>query len=102
MDEQQLLTLFIDKAIEADVVDCLMLLEDISGFTVSQCFGYSHSHSQFNIAEQVAGGRQLLKVEVLHSDKQTQSILSALKSTHSRSRIRYMLTPVSACGYITE
>ena len=40
MDKSQLLTLFIDKEMEADVVDCLIQFDGVSGFTVSTCFGF--------------------------------------------------------------
>ena len=102
MDKSQLLTLFIDKEMEADVVDCLIQLDGGSGFTVSTCFGFSRESAHLNKAEQVAGGRHMLKVEVIHNSEYAQGMLQALKALNGRNAIRYTITPVFDEGHIVQ
>ena len=102
MDKSQLLTLFIDKEMEADVVDCLMQFDGVSGFTVSTCFGFSRESAHLNKAEQVAGGRHMLKVEVIHNSEYVQAMLQALNALNGRNAIRYTMTPVLDEGHIVQ
>ena len=102
MDKSQLLTLFIDKEMEANVVDCLIQFDGVSGFTVSTCFGFSRESVHLNKAEQVAGGRHMLKVEVIHSSEHAQGMLQSLKALNGRNAIRYAITPVFDEGHIVQ
>ena len=78
MPETVNLTVYVEQKRKEDVIDCLLPLTCISGFSISPCFGYSRDNAKLDLAEQVAGGRQLWKLDILHSDKDTNAIISAL------------------------
>jgi hypothetical protein len=96
----QLLTLFIDKEMEADVVDCLIQLDGVNGFTVSKSFGFSSESAHLNKAEQVAGGRHMLKVEIIHNSNCAHVALESLAGLNSRNPLRYIITPIIESGHL--
>ena len=96
--EQQLLSLVFDGASKDDLIDLLMGLEQVSGFTLSEVSGFSHEHAQYDIAEQVAGYRQLYRIDVLHNPEQLNVLLQALKGLGTANGIRYWVTPVLEAG----
>lgn len=102
MDKPVLLLLFIEKQLEPDAIDCLIGLPEVSGFTLSQVQGFSREHAQFDQAEQVAGSRSLLKLEILHQPEHTAVILDALKALNGRHPPRYWLVPVLAEGHVAD
>ena len=94
------LTVYVEQKGKEDVIDCLLPLTCISGFSISPCFGYSRDNAKLDLAEQVAGGRQLWKLDILHSDKDTNAIISALQSVNTHNPMRYVLSPVISHGHI--
>ncbi|WP_421133173.1 DUF3240 family protein [Alteromonas sp. A079] len=96
------LSLYIDNNQKDDIIDCLLPLEYISGFSLSACFGYSRNHAKLDIAEQVAGGRELLRVDIVHDSEHTDSILMVLKKVNARYPIRFTVTPVVQHGVIEQ
>lgn len=94
------LSLYIESNQKDDVIDCLLPLEYISGFSLSACFGYSRNHATLDVAEQVAGGRSLLQVDIIHDSDHTASIINALKAVNARHPIRFTVVPVMQQGFI--
>ncbi len=95
---QQLLTAVFPGSLKDEVVDALIALEDISGFSLCDIDGYSREHSQYDIAEQVAGYRRMCRLEVMHLQAQQDALLSALAQTSAASHLRYWISPVLASG----
>lgn len=98
MSQQQILTLIVDAASHDDLVDTLMGLESITGFTQSSVNGFSHAHAQFDIAEQVAGHRELFRFDVQHEAPQLERLLATIKELRTANGIHYWVTPVLASG----
>lgn len=100
MPETVNLTVYVEQKRKEDVIDCLLPLTCISGFSISPCFGYSRDNAKLDLSEQVAGGRQLCKLDILHSDKDTNAIIIALQSVNTHNPMRYVLSPVLSHGHI--
>ena len=99
-DNRLLLTLYLDKQLEADLVDSLIGLDCVSGFTLSPVFGFSREHVQLDRDEQVAGSRKQLKVEVIHSSADTDRILCALSALNGYHAPRYIVTALLDEGHL--
>ncbi len=94
----QLLTAIFSDSIKDDVVDALIALEDISGFSMCATDGYSRRHSQYDLREQVVGYRRQCRAEVMHREMQEPALLAALESLCAASHIRYWITPLTTAG----
>ncbi|PLW67207.1 DUF3240 family protein [Pseudohalioglobus lutimaris] len=98
MIEEQLLTVIFSDEIKDDIVDSLIAMEALSGFSLSRIDGYSRQHSQYDVKEQVAGYRQMWRAEVVHRVEQQVALLRSLEETARASHLRYWVTPLSASG----
>jgi hypothetical protein len=98
MDE--LLVIMVPRELHDEMVDALMSLPTVSGFTVAAVSGFSREHSRLSLAEQVEGSRRISRFEVLHAPTQRLSLLTALAPIAGRVRLRYWVQPVVECGYI--
>jgi len=94
----QALIIIAPKEIKDDLVDDLMALDIISGFSLTVIDGYSREHSHYSIDEQVEGYRRFFRFEVLHQQEQELQILQALEQTCSPAKVRYWVQPVSRMG----
>lgn len=95
----QILVVIVPAEIKDDLVDNLMVLDFISGFSLSSIDGYSRSHSHYNINEQVEGYRKFYRFEVLHQETQEAEVMKQLKKTCSKTKARYWIMPVSSIGH---
>lgn len=96
--DNQALIIIAPREIKDDLVDDLMQLDIISGFSLTVIDGYSREHSHYSVDEQVEGYRRFFRFEILHRTTQEQQILEALKQTCGPANIRYWLQPVSKVG----
>jgi predicted metal-dependent hydrolase len=101
MNEQVLVAMF-SAGIRDHLIDALIGLPEISGFSMETIDGYSREHSQYDLREQVAGFRRLCRVEVLHSREHEAVLLEALRQVCSGSPIRYWITPLLSAGHLPE
>lgn len=99
-DSRVLLSVYLDKQLEADLVDTLIELECVSGFTLSPVFGFSREHGQLNRDEQVAGSRKQVKAEIIHSPTDTGIILSSLCALNAYHSPRYTVTSLLDEGHL--
>ena len=97
MTEQVLTAIFSDD-IKDEIIDTLMALQGLSGFSLGQIDGYSRKHSQYDLKEQVAGYRRMWRAEVLHRHEQERELLLALEETSRASHLRYWVMPLQVCG----
>lgn len=98
-ENYQLLVAVVPNEIKDDLVDALINLECISGFTFNEVGGYSKIHSQYDVAEQVQGYRKLLRFEVVHDSKDASSILAELKPICEKAHARYWIVTVDSMGH---
>ncbi len=101
MNEQLLVAMF-SEGIRDDLIDALIQLEEVSGFSMQAIDGYSREHSQYDLREQVAGYRRLCRVEILHEVEHEAALLAALEAVCSASPIRYWITPLQSAGHLPQ
>jgi len=97
-NNSQILVLITPLEIKDDLVDVLMNLDLISGFSLALIDGYSQEHSHYNINEQVEGHRKFYRFEILHSQKDEDNILNSLRAAGSNQHVRYWVLPVKSNG----
>lgn len=93
-----MLVLNIPPEIEEDLVDYLLSLEAVPGFTSFRVHGHGE-HAALSIAEQVTGRRARLRYEVVLPEEQVDRVLGGLKPTVGRDII-YWQQPVTNFGRI--
>jgi len=95
----QVLVLITPIELKDELVDQLMGLSCISGFSLNLIDGYSRENAHFNINEQVEGYRQFYRFEILHQEKYEVEILQALKQICTTGHARYWVLPVNSVGH---
>ena len=100
MPHDRMLVAFFDRRVKDEVIDHLIQLDMLEGFSLIDISGYSRAHATYSLAEQVAGHRQWAKLEVLHSSEQTDALLGALAQLNLAQGIRYAVLPVLAAGHL--
>lgn len=100
MSNDSLLVLMAPARRRDDIVDVLMLLESISGFSVTDAAGFSRAHSQFNQREQVQGFGDYERFEVLCDASSQKALIQALGEMVGRDHFRYWVLPVLEQGLI--
>ena len=96
----QLLVVIVPVEIKDDLVDTLMSLECVSGFNFSEIGGYSKTHSQYDVSEQVQGYRKLQRFEIVHKSAEESLILEALRKVCKNAHVRYWISPINSMGHL--
>lgn len=86
--------------LEEDLVDYLLTLPCIDGFTSYPVRGHGHHHN-LSVAEQVSGRRKRLQVEVLLQEGEVATVLAGL-AEHVGRDISWWRHPVSASGSLDD
>lgn len=76
---QQLLVLNIPPELEDDLVDFLLTVPNLSGFTSYPVRGHGE-HRQLSVAEQVTGRRRRIQFELILGASEIDTILGKLRS----------------------
>ncbi len=92
------LILIAPNEIKEDIVDQLIGLSQLSGFSLSEINGYSREHSHFDIREQVEGYRKFQRFEMFLDSDETAAVLMSLKPVCASAAVRYWILPVSTAG----
>ncbi|GAA6185818.1 MULTISPECIES: DUF3240 family protein [Alteromonadaceae] len=90
----QLLIAIVPQQLKDNLVDTLIGLEALSGFSLSKIQGYSRENHQYNIQEQVEGYRDFYRFELLHNPAHYQELLAHIKQVCANSHIRFWCVPV--------
>ena len=98
MSRKQLLVLVVANELKDNVVDALIGLQDVSGFSLSNIEGYSREHHQLSLREQVAGHQGMARFEVIHESSQEQVLLAALESVCGLGEAHYWIMPLARSG----
>jgi hypothetical protein len=96
----QLLIVIVPLELKDNLVDTLIGLEALSGFSLSKIQGYSREHHQYNIKEQVEGYRDFYRFELLHEQQHYQTLLEHLKESSPNSNIRFWCVSVINAGVL--
>ena len=97
-NKSEQLILIAPNEIKDDIVDQLIGLSQLSGFSLSEINGYSREHSHFDIREQVEGYRKFHRFEIFLDSDETAAVLMALKPVCASAAVRYWILPVSTAG----
>lgn len=97
---ETMLILNINPELEEDLVDYLLQLDYVSGFTSFQVRGHGR-HSVMSLAEQVSGRRKRTQIEIVLQEADVPEVLQGLESNVGRD-ITYWQQPVSNYGRIPE
>ena len=96
---QTLLVLNIDPAAEDDLVDYLLGLDCVDGFTSFPARGHGRHGSALNVAEQVTGRRKRVQFELLLDQAAVSAVLANLRTAVGRD-ITWWQGPIDASGRI--
>lgn len=96
----KLLKLYFSREQKADVVDCLLQVDSISGFSLYDVEGFSRRHEVFDLAEQIRGARRVLSAEIICTGDDIALIQNELKQLHFKEPVRYLLVPLEDIGHI--
>jgi len=95
---QNLLILNTLPELEEDLVDYLLSLSCVSGFTSYPVRGHGH-HQNLSVAEQVSGRRKRLQVEIMLEEDAVPTLLSGLVENVGRD-INWWRMPVMDSGML--
>jgi len=95
----KMLVLNIPPELEEDLIDYLLSLESVTGFTSYETRGHG-SDVTLSIAEQVSGRRKRLRFELVIEGEEIQSLLDGL-STEVGKDIAYWEQAIENIGHIT-
>lgn len=100
MTERCIFSCFVDPETVDNVLDCLLCLEFVSGFSTQRIEGYSKEHAHYSVSEQVAGFRAVCRIDIQLKLSEIDALTAALAELSLQHRIRYWVTPVIAMGII--
>jgi hypothetical protein len=98
--KEQMLVLVAPASLRDMLVDCLMASELVSGFNLQDMDGYSREHSRFDLAEQVAGYRRMVRFEVIHREEVQQALLDAVTDACEAGQVRYWISALDLSGHL--
>jgi len=94
---KHMLILNIPPELEEDLVDYLLAIDSLPGFTSYPARGHGE-HSHLSIAEQVSGRRKRVQFEIVLDDENVEKLLLGLPEVGRG--ISYWLVPVTHMGRI--
>lgn len=97
----QMLTINCAPEIEDALIDALLEIDGITGFTVVRAQGHGPVGAM-SIAEQVAGRRNRIQVQITLADTCVTSCLKGLAIALPSPDIMYWITPVLEFGRLSE
>jgi nitrogen regulatory protein PII len=94
------LILNIAPQLEEEVVDALLALPVVVGFTCQQVYG-SGKHSHMSLAEQVSGRRRRLQFELVLQESDVDAVLRQLRTQTGADSV-FWVEPVSRFGKLRD
>ena len=94
---KNLLVLNIPPALEDDMVDYLLALEEVKGFTSFTAQGHGGGE-RLTVTEQVSGRRQRVQFEIIVDEALVERVVSGLSANVGKD-IAYWHLPVSGIGH---
>lgn len=97
---QQLLVLNIAPRLEEDLVDLLLSLDAVGGFTSYPVRGHGRTTTHtMSLTEQVTGRRKRVQFELLLDEKAVPGLLEALAESVGRD-VYWWTQPILASGHL--
>jgi nitrogen regulatory protein PII len=93
-----LLVLNITPELEEELVDYLLSLEEVGGFTSYPVHGHGEQ-GRLSIAEQVSGRRKRVQFEILLPEQQVDNLIAGLAEEVGKG-IHYWQLPVMRSGHL--
>lgn len=104
MKNLEVLHAFFPLELRDAVVDTLLELDNLSGFSIVPIDGHSRENSQFDKLEQVVGYRHMFRLEVIVDAGLRQQVITQLRQCRScipgDKGIRYYVTPILDSGHL--
>lgn len=97
MTDPTMLVLNVPPALEEDVVDYLLEIPAIDGFTSFQAYGHGN-HGTMTVAEQVTGRTKRVQFEIIMQEEDVPQITGHLKERFG-THVRYWQMPVYNIGH---
>jgi len=98
-NNEALIILNVAPAIEEAIVDWLLENNQDSGFTIFPVRGYSTSHENLSIGEQVSGRQRRLQVQVQMKSSVVDEFLAGLATSLGDAGIHYWVLPILRGGH---
>ncbi len=98
--KSQLLKLYFSREQKPEVVDCLLQVDSLSGFSLYDIEGFSRRHESFDLSEQIRGARRMLAAEIICTNAEVQSIRNQLKQIHFKDSVRFVLLAIEDDGHV--
>jgi len=95
-----LVSLNISPLLEEAIIDCLLALESEHNFSTQCINAHSNDHQHLSLAEQVAGRKQQIRVQIYVSETEKKLLIEQLQQQFSGSGVQYWVLPVLESGYI--
>lgn len=99
-EDNVLLSILLPLKAKEEVVDRLMSLDWLSGFTIRSIEGHSREHVNLSIREQVQGYKQLVQFDIMLQESGLSSVLEQLTGILQPGSMRYWVVPVRGAGHI--
>ncbi|GGO63483.1 DUF3240 family protein [Bowmanella pacifica] len=99
-EDNVLLSILLPLKAKEEVVDRLMSLDWLSGFTIRSIEGHSREHANLSIREQVQGYKQLVQFDIMLQESGLSSVFEQLTGVLQPGSMRYWVVPVRATGRI--
>ena len=93
-------TINVAPAGEERVIDWLLGLEDVAGFTSYAAFGHGASHEDLTIAEQVTGRQRRVEIRLEIGLPGLDAFVTALTAAFSGTDLYYFVQPVLRSGHL--
>ncbi|MDX5406476.1 MAG: DUF3240 family protein [Chromatiaceae bacterium] len=104
MTDLEMLHVFFPLDLRDAVVDALLELDELSGFSIVPIDGHSRDNSQLDKLEQVVGYRRMFRLEIIAGTELRQRVIALLRECRScrpgDKGIRYYVTAVLDSGHI--
>jgi len=94
------LTINVAPAAEERVIDWLLGLDHVAGFTSCAAFGHGASHDDLSIAEQVTGRQRRVEIRLEISSTGLDAFVGALTAVFDGTDLYYYVQPVLRSGHL--
>lgn len=101
MSEQEFkVTINVLPLLEETIVDCLLAIEGINGFSSFEVNAHTTEHQAMSLADQVAGRQKKIRFQVYVPEQQMHLLINHLKQNFTGSGIQFWVENVLEMGTI--
>ncbi len=101
MSEQEyLVTINVLPLLEESIVDCLLAIDGVDGFSSFDVNAHTTDHLSLSLAEQVAGRQKKIRFQVYVPEQHMRLLIDQLKQNFAGSGIQYWVQNILEMGII--